>query len=52
MSNTMKSKFGKFLQELFSRGVAIFSKNIRQDLNLEVPTKFYQKERPHDLWWS
>ena len=22
MSNTMKNKFGKFLQELFSRGVA------------------------------
>ena len=27
-----------------------FSKNIRQHLNPEVPTKFYRKERPHDLW--
>ena len=29
--------------------LAIFSKNIRQHLNPEVPTKFYRKERPHDL---
>ena len=27
-----------------------FSKNIGQHLNPEVPTKFYRKERPHDLW--
>ena len=29
-----------------------FSKNIRQHLNSEVPTKFFRKERLHDLWRS
>ena len=47
--NSLPGYFTREFEFLRLIVLAVFSKNTRQHLNPEVPTKFYRKERPHDL---